>query len=158
MTNVQRKTIVYNKFTLTTTGLAFSAIEERFESSDAVNVHGLRASITAAPFGPDEHLIGRWYVVMLPPSVAADIAIFNAWKANLATPALANAFTESSELIWGSGIIHCSDQTPYHEEFAPKTSRTVQKGSALFIIVTVDEVSGVVDDFDITTQLSLFTS
>jgi len=158
MTNAQRKIIKYNKVTSTTNGLAFTVLEQRFDSSDAVNVHGMRCSMTASPFGPDETLIGRWYVCMLPPSIISDILVFNAWKDNLGSFADANDFTESSELIWGSGPIQCTDHTPFKEEFAPRTSRTVQKGSGLFLLMVVDEVSGVIDNFDLTAQFSLFTS
>ena len=56
-----------------------------------------------SPRGPDETLVGRWYVVVLPRSVVEDSAVRNLWIAQLNLITTANDVLKNSEFVWGSG-------------------------------------------------------
>ena len=156
--NVQRKRISTGKTGSSITEDATIVIQFNFNDAPSVNVHGLHVDISMTPFGPDESLEGRWYVVALPQSIVHDATVLTAWVDNLNTIASANTALQSSEFVWGSGAFICAEQAPFNTHFAPKTSRNMQDGSALFVIVVADAVSGVVDNWDASTHISAFVS
>ena len=158
MTNPQRKIIKASRQTSNQTELAVNFNTITFDSSDAVNVHGVNISIGVSPAGPDETLVGRWYVIVMPPSIAGDATTLNAWVDQLDTIALANTHLESSEFVWGAGTIMCAEQSTFQHTFSPKTSRNVKKGATIFVVVVADAISGVIDDWDFSAMTSLFTS
>ncbi len=158
MANPQRKRIVSATSSTAVTGVALIVGSVPYDDAPAVNVHGLRVTLGVSPFGPDETLLGRWYVVNLPPSINSDVALRNAWLANLNTVALANPFLESTEFVWGSGGILCAEQSTFEMTFAPSTTRNMQKGSELYLIVVADAISGVIDDWDAVSMITQFTS
>ncbi len=156
--NTQRKRILSFNVTSNLTGIAATTTSMPFDDDASVNVHGVNITMGVTPFGPDETLIGRWYVVILPNSIESDVALRNAWISNLNTTALANVALDSSEFIWGAGTILCSDKSVFNLTFAPSTSRNVKKGGRLRVIFVADAISGVIDDWDSAATISLFTS
>jgi len=154
----QRKRIFHARVVQNVTEIATIVGVTTFDADNAVNVHGVNISIGMSPFGPDETLVGRWYVLMLPRSVNNDAALRAAWIANLNTIALANTHLNGTDMVWGAGSIVCAEQSTFQHTFSPKTSRNMQNGSALVIVVVADAVSGVIDDWDAATTTSLFTS
>ena len=156
--NVQRKRIRSSRVGSAQTELAVVLNQLDFDDSVAVNIHGLQIDIGMTPFGPDETLLGRWYVVVLPNSIVHDGAVFGQWLINLNTIGSANEALTSSEFVWGSGSFTCAEQAPFNTHFAPATSRNMALGSSMLIIVVADAVSGVVDNWDATSHITLFSS
>lgn len=157
--NTQRKRIKHNIFTSNVTENAQLVVTMPFTDSASVNIHGLNVSMGMSPFGPDETAIGRWYVILLPASIANNTALRAEWVDNLNTTALANTFLASAgKEIWGAGQFICSSESPWLHTFKPSTSRNVENEGELFVIMTVDQVSGVVDDYDLCATINLFTS
>jgi len=156
--NAQRKRIQSSRQAPNTTENAITIVAMDFDDDAVVNVHGVNVSIGMTPQGPDETLIGRWYVVMLPASIVHDSTVLNAWIANLNTVTLANLALASSEFVWGAGSIVCGEQSTFQHTFSPKTSRNVKKGGSLRLILVADAISGVIDDWDGAGTISLFSS
>ena len=129
-----------------------------FEESSGINMHGLIVTMGASPAGPDETLVGRWYVALLPKSLSDDIALRNAWLAQLNTIALANGVLDRAEFILGAGSIVCAEQSTFQETFKLGTSRNVSPGSTLMVIFVADAISGVIDDWDSASTMVFFTS
>ncbi len=154
--NPQNKRIESFRVSSNQTQLAVFVIKAVFEDAPSVNIHGVNVTLGMSPFGPDETLVGRWYVVVLPPSVAKDAAIQNAWIANLNTTALANVQLKNTEYVWGAGSFVAGEQSTVAIQFSPKTSRNMKKDSALYVIVVADAISGVSDDWDAAATVSLF--
>jgi len=155
---LQRKRIQSARFSSSATEAAAIVLQVPFRDAPSVNVHGLNVTMGATPFGPDETLIGRWYVLILPSSIDLDVAIRNAWIANLDTIAEANVHLNATEFVWGAGTILCGEQSTFQHTFAPKTSRNVTKDSTLYVVFVVDAVSGAIDNYDVAATASLFTS
>ena len=156
--NVQRKRIQTGRTDNNVTEIPILTTNMSFDDAQAVNVHGVNITMGVTPAGPDETLVGRWYVAMLPSAVAGDTAVRSAWLANFNTITTANDFLDSSEYIWGTGSIVCGEQSTFQHTFNPNTSRNVMNGAQLFVFFVADAVSGVVDDWDAAATISLFTS
>jgi len=156
--NVQRKTIISGLQSLSATEIALEILTKRFDDAPSVNIHGLQITMGMSPFGPDETLIGRWYVILLPPSVAKDATIRAEWIENLNTISSSNEHLDASEFVWGAGSILCAEQSVFNLTFAPKTSRNAPIGSRLIVVMVADRVSGVVDNWDGVATMSMFTS
>ncbi len=156
--NVQRKRIAQLRITSVSTALATVIVSIDFDDGQAVNVHGLNVSMGASPNGPDETFVGRWYVVNLPPSIVSDSSLLSDWIANLNTLTGANTALDTAEFVWGAGTIMCAEQSTFQHTFNPSTSRNMKHGSRLSLIMVADAISGVVDDWDGSGVISLFTS
>jgi len=156
--NIQRKRIKSDRISLSVTESAAVVNNIVFTDAPAVNIHGVHIDIAMTPFGPDETLVGRWYVACLPQSIANDPGLLADWVTSLNTITDANGQLKSSEFIWGSGQFICAEQAPFNHHFAPKTSRNMQKDSGIFVIVVADAVSGVVDNWDAAAHMTLFIS
>jgi len=156
--NPQTKIIQSNRIDVAVTEIFVPIASVLFDDAPAVNIHGVNITLGATPFGPDESFIGRWYVYLLPPSVAEDLTVRNAWIANLNTIALANVALDNSQFIWGGGSIVCGEQSTFQHTFSPKTSRNAKKGSLLQVGIVADVISGVIDDWDGAATISCFAS
>ena len=154
----QNKTIVSARKDVNVTEIASTNATHTFDGASSVNIHGLNVTIGVSPRGPDETLVGRWYVVLLPKSVASEQAIRNAWIEELNTIAGANEHLTNSEFVWGAGSIVSGEQGPFDVTFSPKSSRNAKQGSQLFVLLVADAISGVVDDWDSASTMSFFTS
>jgi len=156
---VQRKRIKTANFSSSTLEVAVPVVSMVFDASQGVNIHGLRCTIGFSPFGPDETLLGRWYVVLLPASIAQDVTLRNEWISNLNTQTTANTFLDTTPIeVWGADQVLCAEQSVYLQTFAPASTRNAKKNDELFVITVVDAVSGVVDNFDVSAAINLFTS
>ena len=154
----ERKRIASARGVSNQTELAFLVTTMEFDAAQAVNIHGLNVTMGMTPVGPDESLVGRWYVVLLSNSIASDATLRNAWIANLNTVDLANVALSSSEFVWGAGSIVCAEQSTFQHSFSPKSSRNAKNGAELFVIMVADAISGVIDDHDMAATISLFTN
>ena len=156
--NAQRKRIRTARVTIGQTEQAQICTTMPFDDTNATNIHGVNITMGVSPEGPDETLVGRWYVVLFPPSVASDTTIRDAWIQNLNLITDANDHLDSTQWVWGAGTIVCAEQSTFQHSFTPKTSRNVEKGARLIVIFVADAISGVDDQWDMAATISLFTS
>ena len=108
-------------------------LEVELSEGPAVNVHGLRYCGSIEPENADANANGFWLCLCLPADViqAGDL------------PNNFNVLDNEDFLpyVWGVGCWTASNQAPYHFEFAPRTSRTCQKGARIFAYVLVNGLS-----------------
>ena len=156
--NVQRKRITQVNISTTELEVATVVAGMVFQDSAAVNVHGVNITLGVTAGGDDEIALGRWYVVALPRSIVSDGATFNTWISLLNTITSVNNSFESTEFIWGAGSFVVNTNSAFNLEFSSKTSRNMQEGLALFTIVAMDDVTGLVDTWDAASTISAFTS
>jgi len=156
--NTQRKRAKAAKTSSTTLENAVAINNIVFDDAPAVNVHGLRYTIVAAPAGDDEWMFGRWYVINLPPSIEKDNTAKSAYIDNFNTISSANTTTDATEFVWGSGMFACSSATPFNHTFTPATSRNFQKGGSLSVVFVADEIDGILDTFNYAAYAQMFTS
>ena len=103
------------------------------DESASVNVHGLRACGSIEPENADANANGFWIVYCLPAQVI-----------NLLDLPQNFAQLDNEDFlpyVWGCGCWTASNQAPYHFEFAPKTSRTCQKGARIVTVVVKSGIS-----------------
>jgi len=153
----QNKTIVVGRQFVSNIEDMIPIVSYTFDEAASFNIHGLRVTIGASPAGPDETMVGRWYLVLLPNSVAEDSTTFNAWTTQLDTIAKANVALEHAEFIWGSGSFVIGEQSTLQETFAPRTTRNAKKGYQLTLFIVADAISGVIDDWDSAGSMTFFT-
>ena len=154
----QRKVIKCNSTTFALTAQHLVVLQHDFDNSSAMNMHGFRMSHGATPFGPDESMLGRWYVALLPASISHDAVVLLDWLSNFNGINPANDATESSKFILASGSFTCAEQSTFQHEFNLKTSRNVMAGDTLIYFIVADAISGVVDDWDTNAMWTYFIS
>ncbi len=154
----QRKTIIAGRQQTNQTETAIAAVSLQFDDQDAINIHGLNVTGGASPFGPDETIVGRWYVVLMNPAMAESTIMRNQYITNLDTIASANQQLDSTDTCWGSGTFVAHEAAPFILNFSPKSSRNAKRNSRLLVIFVADAISGVVDDWDLAATISCFTS
>ena len=156
--NVQRKRL--NHGTVDSTALFSPQVVASIQFIDApkVNIHGVNVTIGAMPVGADETMRGRFYVVVLPKSIVSDATTFGTWIQNLGTSGSISDHIDGSSMVWGS-IAYCAGTLePFNWTFAPKTSRNMGEGSGIFVIAVMDSLSGIIDSWEATSNISLFSS
>jgi len=156
--NVQQKQLVTSRIVSSAVGEATIVVFKNFLDAPAVNVHGLTVTFGVTPAGPDESFLGRWYLCNLPHSIVDDTGILNDWIDNLDDLTTTNNHLESTTMVWGAGSFTCAEQSTFQHTFSPKTSRNMQRGSGLYLIVVADAISGVLDDWDANGMLTYFIS
>ena len=154
----QNKIIKASRITLNTTEDASTCLSITFDTMQSQNIHGMTVTMGVSPNGPDETLVGRWYVLLLPHSIEDDPTVRNAWIDNLDTITAQNNALEGTEFVWGAGTIMCAEQSTFQHTFAPSTSRNIKKGAVLRVVFVADAISGVADDWDGSAMVTLFTS
>ncbi len=104
------------------------------DEGPSVNLHGLHYCFSIEPENADANANGFWVCYCLPAGVISS-----------ATD-LPDTFAELDNedflpYVWGVGCWTASNQAPFHYEFAPRTSRTCQKGARIIGQVTATGVS-----------------
>ena len=105
-----------------------------FDEADAINAHGLRVCGSIEPENVDANANGFWVVYCFPSSIINT------------TTDLPESFSELDNkdinpYVWGIGCWTASNQAPYHFEFAPRTSRTCQRGARIVVQIRTTGVS-----------------
>ena len=95
------------------------------DEQSAVNVHGLRFCGSIEPENTDANANGFWILYCFPASIIQPDNNF--------LPSTFSTLDDEDFLpyVWGVGCWTASNQAPYHFEFAPRTSRTCQKGARI---------------------------
>ena len=133
-------------------------------SDNIANLHGFRAMASIIAEAGDqeksETISGRWYVCLVPASVATNAATFNAWYTKFAQQlhGVGNTNFLEVDFIWGSGVFACSDRAPAIIEFAPRTSRNMTKGDKVLFILQKDHQEGLIDHWTVGLMMSGFFS
>ena len=154
----QRKVIRTNRIAFALTSQHIVLLDKTFDNSSSMNMHGLRVSMGATPAGPDESMLGRWYLALVPNTVAHDPVVLLDWLTNFNGVSVANDATESAQFILASGAFTCAEQSTFQHEVALKTSRNVSAGDHLMFFMVADAISGVIDDWDANVMWTYFIS
>ena len=129
-------------------GVSNNYIDVDFDTDTVVNVHGYRAMVAIEPENADANANGIVGVWVLPGGVIqnADLPTsFGQWGDEAHAP-----------YLWGYFPFVASNQTPFHGEFCPKSSRNIQKGGRIVLHVLLAGVSaGLVR---LNTTQTMFTS
>jgi len=106
-------------------GIGNSFIDMEFIDDAMVNLHGLHVSVALEPENADANANGAIRVWVLPGGVIQ----------NGDLPATFGAFgnEDFTQYIWGQVSWNCSNQTPYHWNFMPKTTRNMARGSRIVV-------------------------
>jgi len=110
-----------------------SFIDMEFDKGQVINLHGYRASVAIEPQDADANANGMIAVYRLPGGVIQ----------NSDLPKTIGDFGNEAwaPYLWGIVAWCASNQTPYHWEFAPATSRTVQDGGRIVLDVYIAGIS-----------------
>ena len=116
-----------------TPGLSLNFIDVDFDKGQVVNVHGYRAMVAIEPQDADANANGVIAIYRLPGGVIQ----------NSDLPITYGQFGDEdlAPYLWGIVPWTASNQTPYHWEFAPKTSRTIQAGGRIVLEVAILGIS-----------------
>ncbi len=114
-------------------GLSNNFIDVDFLDGTVVNVHGYRAIVSIEPQDADANANGFIAVWVLPGGVIQN--------GDLPTTIGTLGNEDFAPYLWGVELWAASNQTPYHWEFAPKTSRNMQRGSRIVLEVDISGLS-----------------
>jgi len=117
-----------------TPGISNSFIDMSFDKGQVINIHGYRASVAIEPQDADANANGIIAVWRLPGGLIT----------NADLPTTYGAFGDEKKYgtyLWGMIPWTASNQTPYHWEFAPKTSRTIQAEGRIVLQVFIQGIS-----------------
>ena len=116
-----------------TPGISTSFIDVDFEHDTVVNVHGYRAAVAIEPQDADANANGMIGIYVLPGGVIQ----------NADLPATIGAFgnEDVAPYLWGLIPWTASNQTPFHWEFTPKTTRNIQRGGRIVMDVLIAGIS-----------------
>ena len=114
-------------------GVSNNFIDIDFDKGQAVNIHGFRLMIALEPEDADANANGAWAVYVLPGNVIQ----------NSDLPTLFSQFGDEkyAPYLWGFGPWIASNQTPAMVEFAPKSSRNMQSGGRIVLLLRIQGVS-----------------
>ena len=103
---------------------ATSSVVIDLDEGPSVNIHGIHYCFSIEPENADANSNGYWIVYCLPAGVIT------------ASTDLPQSFADLDNedflpYVWGVGCWTASNQAPFHYEFAPRTSRTCQKGARI---------------------------
>ncbi len=111
-----------------------SAVQILLDEGPSVNIHGIHLCFSIEPENADANANGFWILYCLPAGVITNSTDLPANFADLDNE-------DFLPYVWGVGCWTASNQAPFHYEFAPRTSRTCQKGARILSIVNVSGVS-----------------
>ena len=112
-----------------TPGIGDSFIDIDFEDDAMVNFHGLRVNVALEPQNADANSNGVIAVWNLPGGVIQ----------NSDLPTTFGAFGDEkfSQYLWGWTTWASSNQTPFHWEFAPATTRNKARDSRVVVQIHI---------------------
>jgi len=116
-----------------TSGIANSFIDIDFDNGTAINIHGFRAMVAIEPENADANANGIIGIYVLPGGLVQ----------NSDLPTFFGEFGDekTAPYLWGVVPWAASNQTPFHWEFAPKTSRNMQRGGRIVVNIRADGIS-----------------
>ena len=117
-----------------TSGVANNYIDIDFDNSTEVNVHSMRVNTAVEPQDAGANCNGIWAVWVLPGGVIGN--------ADLPTSFGSFGDENFAPYLWGMGVFIASNETPTTWEFAPKTSRNIQRGGRIVYHLLFAGVSG----------------
>jgi len=114
-------------------GIGNNFLDIEFEKGQVVNVHGFRFQLAIEPQDADANANGVVAIYVLPGGLIQ----------NSDLPVTLGSFGDeaSAPYLWGIMPWAASNQTPYHWEFAPKTSRNIQAGGRIVADLRIEGIS-----------------
>ena len=119
--------------TTSAVGVSNNFIDVDFVDDAIVNVHGYIATVMVEPQDADANSNGILAVWVLPGGVIQ----------NTDLPGTLSAYgnEDFAPYLWAMKTWGASNQTPFHWEFHPKTTRNMQRGSRIVLEVTQEGIS-----------------
>ncbi len=116
-----------------TPGVGNSFIDINFDSGTAVNIHGFRAMIALEPQDAGANANGAIGIYVLPGGTIqnSDLPVAYGTFGN----------EDFAPYLWGMTPWIASNETPTLWEFAPKTSRNMQRGGRIVLDLRVEGIS-----------------
>ena len=114
-------------------GVSSNFIDVDFLDGTVVNIHGYRAIVSIEPQDGGANANGFIAVWVLPGGVIQN--------ADLPTTIGTLGNEDFSPYMWGVTVWNASNETPYHWEFTPKTSRNIQRGGRIVLEVGITGLS-----------------
>jgi len=114
-------------------GISNNFIDLQFLNDAMVNFHGYHCQFDIEPTTGDANYNGIWAVWVLP----------NDTIQNSDLPTTYGEFgnEDRSAYLWGMGTLSGSNQNPSHTEFAPKSTRNMQRNSRIVLQILVQGLS-----------------
>ena len=112
-------------------GLSNNFIDIEFDKGQSINIHGYRCMVTIEPEDADANANGMIAVYVLPGGLIQ----------NADLPSNLGEFGDDDTLgayTWGITPWAASNQTPFKWEFAPGTSRNMQAGGRIVLVIRID--------------------
>jgi len=116
-----------------TFGVGSSFIDLDFDKGSVVNWHGMTVSIALEPENADANSNGYVAVWVLPGGVIQNTDLPDG------VGQVGNQ--DFAPYLWGVEMFACSNQTPYHWLFRPKTSRNIQEGGRVVVQIRNNGIS-----------------
>ena len=114
-------------------GISINYIDMDFENGLNVNIHGYRAEMAIEPQDADANANGMVAIYVLPGGVIQN--------ADLPTSIAEMGDEKFAPYLWGIHPWVASNQSPHSWEFAPKTSRNMQRGGRIVMVVRIQGIS-----------------
>ena len=113
-----------------TAGLSINYIDIAFDKGQAVNIHGYRCNVCIEPQDADANSNGILGIYVLPAGVIQ----------NADLPITYGQFGDEkfAPYLWGLKPWCATNQTPFDWEFAPKTSRNMQSGGRIVLVIRIE--------------------
>jgi len=114
-------------------GVSSNFIDIAFEHGTAVNIHGFRAMTSIEPEVGDANANGLFAVYVLPGGIIQN--------SDLPTTFGTFGDEDTAPYLWGIIPWTASNQSTANIEFAPKTSRTLERGGRIVVLLRIEGVS-----------------
>jgi len=114
-------------------GVSINYIDMDFPFGTAVNIHGFRALVSIEPENADANANGFIAIYVLPGGTIQNSDL------PLTFGALGDE--DVAPYLWGVAPWTASNQSPFNWEFAPKTSRNMQRGGRVVLVLRIEGVS-----------------
>ena len=114
-------------------GISNSFIDMDFPSGTSVNIHGFRTIVAIEPEDADANANGIMAVWVLPGGTIQNADLPNTYGSY--------GTEDQAPYLWGITPWAASNQTPFYWEFAPKTSRNMQRGGRVVLSIRVEGLS-----------------
>ncbi len=114
-------------------GISVNYVDMAFDFGTAVNIHGFRYAVALEPQDADANANGMIGIYVLPGGTIQ----------NSDLPSTFGTFGDEdiAPYLWGLIPWTASNQTPFHWEFTPKTSRNMQRGGRIVAVLRVEGIS-----------------
>jgi len=111
-------------------GLSINYIDIDFTKGQSINIHGYRAEVAIEPEDADANCNGMIAIYVLPGGIIQN--------ADLPNTIGTMGDEDTAPYLWGIHPFAATNQTPHQWVFAPKTSRNMQAGGRIVLVIRIE--------------------